>query len=58
MDCAKEAAAGSGGGDGEAECNSLYEMDELWHLCEIFFVRKPMLLRTGGLVLQVRWPVS
>lgn len=33
------------------ECRELLEMDKLWHLIEIFFVRKKHLLKTGGLVL-------
>eukprot|EP00041_Stephanoeca_diplocostata_P017453 m.351658 g.351658 ORF g.351658 m.351658 type:complete len:666 (+) comp20703_c0_seq2:285-2282(+) len=33
------------------ECRELLEMDKLWHLVEIFFVRKKHLLKTGGLVL-------
>eukprot|EP00040_Diaphanoeca_grandis_P028099 m.161414 g.161414 ORF g.161414 m.161414 type:complete len:694 (+) comp31233_c0_seq1:132-2213(+) len=42
------------------EYTEFLKMDALWHLCEIFFVRKPFMLKTGGLVLQdlLEWVVQ
>lgn len=51
MSCARDAGI-MADEQSENECNGFYEMDELWHLCDIFFVRKPLLMKTGGLVLQ------